>query len=83
MLCSCQNGVSGNLPRLMPVIIVVSACVFLSAYARADAPDPVVDKSAAWVAGPTNVTLGEAIEVQVLPGYRLTDAAGEIGRAHV
>jgi uncharacterized membrane-anchored protein len=60
----------------MPVILAVSASVFLSGYARADAPDPLVDKSAVWVSGPTNVTLADVLEMEVLPGYRFTDAPG-------
>src|SRR5947209_6072343 len=77
MLYSCQNGVRGNLPRSMPAVLLVSICLALTAgLAKADLTIPAPDRASVnFIAGPTNLVVGD-LEIEVMTGWKFTDAAG-------
>src|ERR1051325_4237416 len=82
MLCSCQNGVSGKLSRWMPALAAVSIVFFVNCQpTKADVTDTTTPNSSTekapvtWISGPTNIVVGE-IEIEVMDGFKFTDAAG-------
>src|SRR3974390_1314407 len=76
MLCSCQNGVSAKL-RLMPATVVFAASLFFcSQPCIGGVSESPVTPEPEGVAGPTNMTVADVVDIRIPLNYAFTDAKG-------